>query len=84
MSSVSSQHYGIASGMLSTMRSMGMVTSLALVTVLFSILIGRVEITPDHYPALLKSIKIAFGIFSAICTLGIYFSMVRGENGQLS
>jgi EmrB/QacA subfamily drug resistance transporter len=79
MSSVESRHYGIASGMTSTMRLLGMVTSIAFATVLLSFFVGRVEITPDKYPELLKSVKTAFAIFSIVCAGGIYFSLARGR-----
>lgn len=79
MGSVKKKYYGVASGMVATMRTVGMVISLAFAAVLFSLFIGRAEITPDKYPALLKSIRVAFGSFSGLCTAGIFFSLARGK-----
>lgn len=79
MGSVEKRYYGIASGMVSTMRTVGMVISMAFAAVLFSMFIGRAEITPDQYPALLKSVRFAFGSFSVLCAVGIFFSMARGK-----
>jgi len=79
MGSVDKRDYGIASGMVATMRTVGMVISLAFVAVLFSILIGRAEIIPEKYPALMKSIRFAFASFSGLCAIGIFFSMVRAS-----
>jgi hypothetical protein len=43
----------------------------------------RVGRSPDHGDALalalIKSIKIAFIIFSGLCAAGIFFSLSRGE-----
>ena len=79
MSSVEKQHYGIASGLIGTMRTVGMVLSLAFTTVLFAILIGRTEIMPANYPSLIKSAQTAFAIFATLCTIGIFFSLTRGR-----
>ena len=79
MGSVEKKYFGIASGMVATVRTVGMVISLAFAAVLFSVFIGRAEISPDKYPALLKSIRYAFGSFSCLCAIGIYFSISRGK-----
>jgi EmrB/QacA subfamily drug resistance transporter len=79
MSSVEKRNLGIASGMTGTMRSLGMMVSMGVSTLLFSILIGRVQLTPAQYPMLMKSIVIAFIIFTAFCFIGIFASMARGK-----
>jgi EmrB/QacA subfamily drug resistance transporter len=79
MSSVEKKYYGIASGAVSTMRSIGMLFSMAVTTILFSLFIGKVEITPAVYPAFIKSFRIAFIIFTILCASGIFFSSVRGN-----
>ena len=79
MSSVDRKYYGIAAGMQSTMRTIGHVVSLAFAAVLFSVFIGRAEISIDKYPALLQSIRYAFVSFSSFCTIGILISITRGK-----
>jgi MFS family permease len=79
MSSVEKRHYGIASGSMGTMRLVGQMLSMAIVTLIFSLLIGKVQISPEYYPALLKSVKAAYIIFACLCTAGIYFSFSRGK-----
>ncbi len=79
MSSVERKSYGVASGMLATMRTMGQMLSMAIATLLFAIFIGRVKITPECYPLFLKSVKIAFMIFTALCFGGIFASLARGK-----
>jgi ABC-type transport system involved in cytochrome c biogenesis permease component len=75
MSSVEKEYFGVASAMLSTMRQMGMMLSIGIVTVLFSVYIGRVEITPEYYGAYLQGVKIAFAIFAVLCFLGIFSTL---------
>lgn len=84
MSSVKQRFYGIASATLSTMRQTGQVLSMGVVTLIFSIYIGRVQITPEYYPQLLSSTRVAFEIFGALCSLGVLASFFRGRVRTLS
>jgi hypothetical protein len=61
------------------MRLMGQMVSMAIAMVVFAIFIGREPITPANYSEFLKSVRISFSIFSFLCTLGILFSLMRGE-----
>ncbi len=79
MSSVKQRFYGVASATLATMRQIGMSFSMGITMLLFAIYIGRVEITPEHYPLFLSSTKIAFIIFTALCSAGIFASLARGK-----
>jgi EmrB/QacA subfamily drug resistance transporter len=79
MSSVERKFYGVASGTLGTMRSVGMMFSMGIVMLIFSIYMGRVQITPEYYPVFLKGIKVAFIIFASLCFVSIFASMVRGK-----
>jgi EmrB/QacA subfamily drug resistance transporter len=79
MSSVEKKFYGVASATLGTMRLMGQMLSMGIATLIFSLLIGRVEITPEYYPLFLKSMKMAFVIFSILCLGGIFASLARGK-----
>jgi EmrB/QacA subfamily drug resistance transporter len=75
MSSVSPQYYTVTSAMISMMRQLGMMLAMGLIMVLFSIFIGRVEITPQYYDAFVKSIRIAFVIFAVASFFGIFSSL---------
>ncbi len=79
MSAVDKRFYGIASGSVGTMRLLGQMFSMGIATLIFALFIGRVQITPEYYPALITSVKAAFIIFSGLCTIGIYFSFARGR-----
>ena len=79
MSSVKQRFYGVASATMATMRQVGMSFSMGITMLLFALYIGRVEITPEHYPLLLNSTKIAFTIFTGLCIAGIFASLARGN-----
>jgi MFS family permease len=79
MSSVENRFYGVASGILGTMRLIGQMLSMGIVMLIFALYIGRVEITPEYYPAFLRSVKIAFFIFAFLCFGGIFASLARGK-----
>lgn len=77
MGSVERRFFGVASATVSTMRLVGQVLSMGLAILIFSLLIGRVQIMPEQYPALIQSIQITFIIFTVLCLGGIYASMAR-------
>jgi EmrB/QacA subfamily drug resistance transporter len=81
MSSVDRKFYGIAAGSLASMRLLGQMFSMGIATVVFSIYIGRVQITPERYTAFLESLHTAFIIFAVLCALGVFASLARGELG---
>jgi len=79
MSSADRRLYGVASAIVATMRTLGQMLSLGITMLLFSVVIGPVQITPEHYGAFLDSTRIAFTIFSALCVVGIFASLARGR-----
>jgi len=79
MSSIDQKFYGVASGILATMRLVGQMSSMGIAMLIFSIYIGKVQITADYYGLFLKSIRIAFTIFSILCFGGIFASLARGK-----
>ena len=79
MSSAPKRAYGVASATLATMRQVGMVFSMGAVMLMFALYIGRVPISPEHYPLFLESIRASFIIFSALCFGGIFTSLARGK-----
>lgn len=79
MGSVQRRFYGVASATVSTMRLIGQTMSIGIATLVFALMIGRVQITPDQYPALLNSIHLCFIVFTIICLVGIYASWKRGD-----
>lgn len=79
MGSVQKKFYGIASATVSTMRLIGQTMSIGIATLVFAFFLGRVQITPDHYDALISGIQVSFIIFTIICLFGIHASWKRGD-----
>lgn len=79
MGSVEKRFFGVAAGTQGTMRSTGMMMSMGIVMILFSINIGDAGITPETYPAFLTSMKTAYIIFSVLCFLGIFAQLAGNK-----
>ncbi len=84
MSSVDRKTYGVASGILGTMRTLGQALSLGVAMLLFAVFIGRVQIAPSNYAGFLESLKLAFIISAVLCFAGIFASAVRGKTHSLA
>ena len=82
MGAVSPRFYGTASGTVATMRLVGQMISMALVTVVFALMIGKTAISPDNYNQFLSSMHLCLVIFSVLCFVGIGFSLYRGTVRQ--
>jgi len=78
MSSVDRCDYGVASGMVSTMRLIGQMLSNGIALVVFSVIMGHTEVSAGQ-PGLMKSIQVAFAIFAVLCVVGLGFSLARGN-----
>ena len=79
MGSVQPKFYGVASGMLATMRLIGQMLSMGIATLLFALFLGPVEITEDLYPLFASSVRAAFVVFAVLCVMGVFASLARGD-----
>lgn len=79
MSSVDKKLYGVASSTLGTMRLTGQMLSMGITMIIFAILIGRVEIIPEVYPALTGSIRVVFIISTMLCAVGIFAQLINDK-----
>ncbi len=84
MSSVEKKYYGVASGTVATMRYLGMIVNMGIVMLLFSLYVGRVQITPEYYGAFLQSLRVAFIISVIFCCFGIVASLVKGKAAEVN
>jgi drug/metabolite transporter (DMT)-like permease len=80
MGSVDRQFFGVAAGTQGTMRSTGMMMSMGITMILFSINIGDAGIIPETYPAFLTSMKSAYIIFAILCFGGIFAQLAGNKN----
>ena len=79
MGSVEKRFYGSATGAMATMRIVGQMFSMVLVTLIFALVIGSVDINQENYGALEDAIRIIFSISAILCIPGLYLSMARGN-----
>ena len=79
MSSVEPDHYGMAAGAHACLRVVGQMVSMIVVTLIFALVIGRVQITPHSYVELGTSIRLSFWVMVALCIPASYFSLNRGN-----
>jgi len=78
MSSVGPEIYGVASNTLSTMRLVGQMLSMGIVTMILNAYLGRMAVTPELHAPFLAATRTAFEVFGVLCTIGLLASLVRG------
>lgn len=80
MSSVDRTYYAIASSTMGTMRLLGQTFSMAIVSLVTSVNIGKLDLNSSEYPIrFISSSRIAFSVFTVFCFLGIFASLSRGK-----
>ena len=79
LSSVDRKYLGAASGTVATMRVIGQMFSMGIVTLVFALMLGPVQFSPEQHGPLLASINASFIAASALCFIGVYFSLKRGN-----
>ncbi len=82
MGSVEKKYVGVASATLATMRTAGQNISMGIATLVIAVVVGRHEIGPVDYPNLLTSTRITFAIFTALCVLGVFASLVKPRRSE--
>jgi len=79
MSAVPRPDSGIAISFLSTMRNMGQLTSMAVMSIITSLLIGTTSYA-DTAPADIATVaSTSFWVFAVLCAIGIFTSLARGR-----
>lgn len=79
MSSVDKNRYGLASGTAATMRVLGQMASMTIVTFMFALLFNGHSVDTISFPTFLKAMKYGFLTFALIAAAGIFFSYNRGN-----
>ena len=79
MGSVDQEFYGVASSTLSTMRNTGQALSMAMVTLIISMYLGDVQLTPAFSAEYVLAARTACLVFAVICGVGIFASLARGK-----
>ncbi len=79
MGVVEKRYYGSATGSLATMRILGQMSSMVIVTLIFALMLGKVEISQSNYVQLGNAISTIFIIAAVLCIPGMIFSLARGR-----
>lgn len=80
MAYVDRKDYNKASALISTMRQIGMTSSMGLATCLISVFLGtEAVISPDNYAQFVDVVKTGLLFCMAFCGTGVLFSLFRGK-----
>lgn len=83
MGSVDRTLYGVASSVMGNMRLLGQSVSMAIVSLITSILMRNLTVSSAGYvDQLMVSLRISFIIFAVFCSLGVFASMVGGKGRE--
>ncbi|MDR2473668.1 MAG: MFS transporter [Tannerella sp.] len=77
MSSVEKRHLGMASATTGTMRQVGQAFSMGITMMMLSLFVGKMQITVEVYPLLMRCMRVTFLILTVLCCAGVYLSSVR-------
>ena len=77
MSCVGKEDYGVASSILTTMRTLGHTSSMAIITLIMSAHLGTLTLTQATPEQLVTTMHTCFIVFSAICLVGVFISLQR-------
>jgi hypothetical protein len=79
MNSVSPQHYGTASSLVATMRSLGTLFSATAIAVILSIYLGDAPVNRGNIPGFVDSMQTSLYVFTFLSFLGTLFSIAKGR-----
>ena len=79
MGSVEPRRFGVASGMVGAMRTLGMAVSMTTVALIFSLIMGDAAIKPSTLPKFLDCMRLGLTAFAVFSCLGIGLSVGRGK-----
>lgn len=79
MSSMDRNQYGIASGILSTARTVGQSFSMAVTGLIVSLYVRSETVTTTNFAAFSQSFRVTFVLFSIFCIIGVIASLARGR-----
>ena len=77
MGSVPPKSYGIASSFLATMRTVGMLCSMTIITLVFKHVMGDQPVSGETQSSFLASMQLCMMTFCFLCVAGVFCSMVR-------
>ncbi|MGN0732800.1 MAG: MFS transporter [Emergencia sp.] len=82
MSRADKADYGVANSIVSTMRTVGQSFSMALVNIIVTLNLGEKSLAETGPDELVKTLRICFCVFLALCVIGTFISLKRGEKKE--
>ena len=79
MGSVKEHQFGIASGMIGTVRTLGMAVSMSSITLVIALFMGEDRIDPQTVGLFLRSMRAGLVLFAIFSCLGMLVSYFRGS-----
>lgn len=79
MGCVQRRQYGIASGLVGTMRLVGQVLSMGIATIFIAIYVGDEALSFELADEFMDSYQVSFYVFAALCAFGVFASLARGR-----
>ena len=79
MGSVERKVYGTASAMVATMRTTGMMLSMAIAALSIHWFLGKAQISNDNLHLFVTSTKVVFSVFTVLCLMGVYTSLAKNK-----
>jgi MFS family permease len=77
MGCVPPKSYGVASSFLATMRTIGMLCSMTIITLVFQHIMGDHPVNAESQSSFLASMHLCMMVFCFLCVAGVFCSMVR-------
>ena len=79
MGSVTPGFLGVASALISGMRTVGQMLSNGVAIIILTIFIGHQVITPTLYPSYLTATRVAFAISAGVSLAAVFTSLAMGK-----
>jgi MFS family permease len=80
MSSVTGKDYAVASSILNSMRALGQMSSMAVITIVMNFTFGKTSLENATNAQLVQYMHISFIIFAIVCIIGVVLSLGRHGN----
>ncbi|MGR8947017.1 MAG: MFS transporter [Gammaproteobacteria bacterium] len=79
MSSIGEEDYATGAGAHASVRLIGQLSSMVVVSMIFALVIGRETISPENYPELAMALQYSFSLAALVCIPACYYSINRGR-----
>ena len=79
MASVDEKDFATGAGAHASVRLLGQLSSMAVVSMIFALVIGNVQIGPENLVNLAQALRYCFILGTAVCVPAYYFSINRGQ-----